>query len=308
MSFHDAMSRLARGARRPRCGCSRRRSPIPSRRRAGRCPNWTTRSNSWATPMTIAAIMRTAIAGFYIDRLTGCREALSRVVRDGREGGAVGSAMMALSMIAFERAQRRPLGRGARSSPPSPPPCGRSADTGCMHGPAATPWRSSPATAGTARRVETSVRRWSSGRRRASWDTSTTARTTRSPRPRSAPATSRRATPRRRRSARRARSAPTRPQALWAALDLDRRGGAHRTRRRGPGSRRRDAAADLGRLSPRFALRHRRRRRDGRARRRGTGAVRVRPSPLPGSRGVAVRARPRATRVRRTTAATPSHA
>ena len=31
-----------------------------------------------------------------------CREALLRVVRDGREGGAVGSAMMALSMIAFE--------------------------------------------------------------------------------------------------------------------------------------------------------------------------------------------------------------
>ena len=31
-------------------------------------------------------IIRTAIAGFYTDRLPGCRDALSRVVRDGREG------------------------------------------------------------------------------------------------------------------------------------------------------------------------------------------------------------------------------
>lgn len=47
-------------------------------------------------------IIRTAIAGFYTDRLPGCREALALVVRDGREGGAVGSAMMALLMIAFD--------------------------------------------------------------------------------------------------------------------------------------------------------------------------------------------------------------
>ena len=49
-----------------------------------------------------ALIIRTAIAGFYADRLRGCREALFRVVRDGREGGAVGSAMMALSMLAYD--------------------------------------------------------------------------------------------------------------------------------------------------------------------------------------------------------------
>ena len=49
-----------------------------------------------------ALIIRTAIAGFYSDRLRGCREALFRVVRDGREGGAVGSAMMALSMLAYD--------------------------------------------------------------------------------------------------------------------------------------------------------------------------------------------------------------
>jgi DNA-binding CsgD family transcriptional regulator len=49
-----------------------------------------------------ALIIRTAIAGFYADRLPGCREALLRVVRDGREGGAVGTAMMALLMLAFD--------------------------------------------------------------------------------------------------------------------------------------------------------------------------------------------------------------
>ena len=46
-------------------------------------------------------IMRCSIAGFYTDRLTACREALWRVVRDGREGGAVRSAMTALAMLAF---------------------------------------------------------------------------------------------------------------------------------------------------------------------------------------------------------------
>lgn len=48
-----------------------------------------------------ALIIRTAIAGFYTDRLPGCREALLRVIRDGREGGAVGTAIMALHMLAF---------------------------------------------------------------------------------------------------------------------------------------------------------------------------------------------------------------
>ena len=52
--------------------------------------------------MEVDHIIRTAIAAFYADRLPGCREALSRVVDDGREGGAVGSAMMALSMGAYD--------------------------------------------------------------------------------------------------------------------------------------------------------------------------------------------------------------
>lgn len=52
--------------------------------------------------MEVDLIIRTAIAGFYTDRLSNCRAALSRVVEDGREGGAVGSAMMALSMSAYD--------------------------------------------------------------------------------------------------------------------------------------------------------------------------------------------------------------
>ena len=49
-----------------------------------------------------ALIIRLSLAAFYTDRLNGCREALLRVVRDGREGGAVGAAMMALSMVAYD--------------------------------------------------------------------------------------------------------------------------------------------------------------------------------------------------------------
>ena len=44
-------------------------------------------------------IVRIAIAADYVDRLAGCREALRRVVRDGRAGGAVTSAIDALMLL-----------------------------------------------------------------------------------------------------------------------------------------------------------------------------------------------------------------
>lgn len=47
-------------------------------------------------------IIRTAIAAFYTDRLPSIRDELRRVVRDAPGGGAQGSVMMALSMLAFE--------------------------------------------------------------------------------------------------------------------------------------------------------------------------------------------------------------
>ncbi|GAA1842819.1 AAA family ATPase [Asanoa iriomotensis] len=47
-----------------------------------------------------ARIVRTAIAGSYLDRLGDCREPLWRAVRHGREGGAVTSAIEALFLLA----------------------------------------------------------------------------------------------------------------------------------------------------------------------------------------------------------------
>lgn len=52
--------------------------------------------------LDVGLITRTSVAGFYLDRLSDCRAALDRVVRDGREGGAVGAAIMALTMIMFD--------------------------------------------------------------------------------------------------------------------------------------------------------------------------------------------------------------
>jgi DNA-binding CsgD family transcriptional regulator len=46
-----------------------------------------------------ARIVRTAIAGSYLDRVGDCREALWRAVRHGREGGAVTSAIEALFLL-----------------------------------------------------------------------------------------------------------------------------------------------------------------------------------------------------------------
>ncbi|WP_229813912.1 helix-turn-helix domain-containing protein [Streptomyces thermoviolaceus] len=45
------------------------------------------------------AVIRTALTASYLDRLPGCREAVSRVVRDG---GAVGSSMPALMFVALD--------------------------------------------------------------------------------------------------------------------------------------------------------------------------------------------------------------
>ncbi len=47
-------------------------------------------------------IVRIGIAATYVDRLAGCREALWRVVKDGREGGAVASSINALILVAVD--------------------------------------------------------------------------------------------------------------------------------------------------------------------------------------------------------------
>jgi len=48
-------------------------------------------------------IVRIAIAGFFVHRLAGCREALGRVVTDARGGGAVASGINALILLGFDR-------------------------------------------------------------------------------------------------------------------------------------------------------------------------------------------------------------
>ncbi|MGY1794257.1 AAA family ATPase [Geodermatophilus sp. SYSU D00525] len=47
-------------------------------------------------------IVRVAIAAFYVDRVSACRSALSRVIRDGRDGGAATSAVQALMMLCHD--------------------------------------------------------------------------------------------------------------------------------------------------------------------------------------------------------------
>ena len=50
-------------------------------------------------------IVRVSIAAFYVDRLAACRNALLRVVHDGRAGGAVASAIQALILLSYNGIQ-----------------------------------------------------------------------------------------------------------------------------------------------------------------------------------------------------------
>src|SRR5262249_11079704 len=50
-------------------------------------------------------IIRIGTAATYVDRLEGCREALWRVVRDARQGGAVASGILPLLMLANDALQ-----------------------------------------------------------------------------------------------------------------------------------------------------------------------------------------------------------
>src|SRR5262245_2307040 len=50
-------------------------------------------------------IIRIGTAATYVDRLEGCREALWRVVRDARQGGAVASGILAMLMLANDALQ-----------------------------------------------------------------------------------------------------------------------------------------------------------------------------------------------------------
>jgi DNA-binding CsgD family transcriptional regulator len=54
------------------------------------------------TETSPARIVRTAIAGSYLDRIDACREPLWRAVRHGRDGGAVTSAIEALFLLGID--------------------------------------------------------------------------------------------------------------------------------------------------------------------------------------------------------------
>ena len=100
VSFHDAMSRLPGGAAPAvRLLADTFADPVTAPARA--LSELDDEIEKLRNTDDAAVIMRCAIAGFYIDRLMACREALWRVVRDGRDGGAVRPAMTALAMIAF---------------------------------------------------------------------------------------------------------------------------------------------------------------------------------------------------------------
>jgi DNA-binding CsgD family transcriptional regulator len=47
-------------------------------------------------------IVRLAFAGIFVDRVGACRQALWRVIRDGRSGGALGSAITALILLSLD--------------------------------------------------------------------------------------------------------------------------------------------------------------------------------------------------------------
>jgi ATP/maltotriose-dependent transcriptional regulator MalT len=48
-------------------------------------------------------IVLTSIASVFVDRMAGCRQAMLRVIRDGREGGAVTSCIEALTVLGFDQ-------------------------------------------------------------------------------------------------------------------------------------------------------------------------------------------------------------
>jgi DNA-binding CsgD family transcriptional regulator len=99
-SFHDAMSRLPPGAApEARLLADTFADPLSAPDRA--LAELDREIRKLRDIDDAVVIMRCSIAGFYMDRLMACREPLGRVVQDGREGGAVRSAMTALAMLAF---------------------------------------------------------------------------------------------------------------------------------------------------------------------------------------------------------------
>jgi len=74
----------------------------PVRRGAGAVGQLAAAIGALATEADPSRIERIATAAVFVDGVSGCREALWRVVRDGREGGAVASAINSLMLLGLE--------------------------------------------------------------------------------------------------------------------------------------------------------------------------------------------------------------
>jgi hypothetical protein len=90
-----------------------------------------------------ARIVRIGMAACFVDRMPDCREAHWRVVRDGRDGGAVTSAILALLHLCFDDLF---TGRGTKPSswPTKASSCAKRTATDSCSGRCGSSKRSSP--------------------------------------------------------------------------------------------------------------------------------------------------------------------
>jgi DNA-binding CsgD family transcriptional regulator len=100
-AFHDALGRLAANVPTVLC-LSGKTAADPVHTAAPVLGQLDAAVEGLAGDADPARIVRTAIAAVFVDRLAGCREALWRVVRNGREGGAVTCAINALILLGLD--------------------------------------------------------------------------------------------------------------------------------------------------------------------------------------------------------------
>jgi len=98
--FHAAVARFGERVPAALDLCSKT-VPDPVRTAAPALDHLTTAIEGLREEEDPTRIVQTGMAALPVDRLSGCREALWRVVRDGRAGGAVASAINALMLLCF---------------------------------------------------------------------------------------------------------------------------------------------------------------------------------------------------------------
>ena len=99
--FHRALARIAPDGSTGLSLCARLFAD-PARATPAAVDELETMINRLHDQSDPAAIVRIGKASCFVDRMTGCREAHWRVVRDGRAGGAVASAIHALTSLCLD--------------------------------------------------------------------------------------------------------------------------------------------------------------------------------------------------------------